>query len=210
MKQPLSVRSLAVRGSVIGLLTAASTLAVAHTGNDGAIHHGIGDALAAGFTHPFTGLDHLAAMLALGLWSALTTRRVWLAPLAFAGTLLFGALLGFAGMTLPAVEPMIAASLLVLGLLVSTRATLPLMAGVGLAAAFALFHGIAHGQELSGPLGAWALAGMVAATMLLHGIGIALGLTMKHGQRWLPRLAGAGIALFGLTLLLPALWSAAA
>jgi urease accessory protein len=51
---------------------------------------------------------------------------------------------------------------------------------------------------------------MVAATMLLHGIGIALGLTMKHGQRWLPRLAGAGIALFGLTLLLPALWSAAA
>jgi urease accessory protein len=135
---------------------------------------------------------------------------VWVAPLAFAGTLLAGALLGFAGISLPAVEPMIAASLLVLGLLVSTRATLPLMAGVGLAAAFALFHGIAHGQELSGPLGAWALAGMVAATMLLHGIGIALGLTMKHGQRWLPRLAGAGIALFGLTLLLPALWSAAA
>jgi urease accessory protein len=195
---------------MIGLLAAVSTLAVAHTGSDGAMHHDTGDALAAGFTHPFTGLDHLAAMLALGLWSALSTRRVWLAPLAFAGTLLAGALLGFAGISLWAVEPMIAASLLVLGLLVSTRATLPLMAGVGLAAAFALFHGIAHGQELSGPLGAWALAGMVVATMLLHGIGIALGLTMKHGQRWLPRLAGAGIASFGLTLLLPALWSAAA
>ena len=195
---------------MIGLLAAVSTLAVAHTGSDGAMHHNIGDALAAGFTHPFTGLDHLAAMLALGLWSALSTQRVWLAPLAFAGTLLAGALLGFAGIWLWAVEPMIVASLLVLGLLVSTRATLPLMAGVGLAAAFALFHGIAHGQELSGPLGAWALAGMVAATMLLHGIGIALGLTMKHGQRWLPRLAGAGIASFGLTLLLPALWSAAA
>lgn len=210
MKYPVSVRSLAVRGSLMGLLAAASTLAAAHTGNDGAFHHGIGNALAAGFTHPFTGLDHLAAMLALGLWSALTTQRVWLAPLAFAGTLLAGALLGFAGISLPAVEPMIAASLLVLGLLVSTRAALPLAAGVGLAAVFALFHGIAHGQELGGPLGALALAGMVAATSLLHGIGIALGLTMKHGQRWLPRLAGAGIALFGLTLLLPALWSAAA
>ena len=75
--------SSALRWALPCLLTTGSALALAHTGHDGAAHHGIGDAIAAGFTHPFTGLDHLAAMLALGVWSALTARRVWLAPLAF-------------------------------------------------------------------------------------------------------------------------------
>ena len=192
------------------LLALGSALALAHTGNDGALHHDIGDALAAGFTHPLTGLDHLAAMLAVGVWSALTARRVWLAPLAFASTVLIGALLGFAGLRLPAVEPMIAVSLLMLGLLVASRAQLPAVAGVALAAAFALFHGVAHGQELGGPFGGWALAGMVVATALLHGIGIVMGLAMKRGHRWVPRAAGAAVALFGLSLLVPALLSGAA
>jgi urease accessory protein len=193
--------SSALRWALPCLLATGSALALAHTGNDGAAHHGIADAAAAGFTHPFTGLDHLAAMVALGVWSALTARRVWLAPLAFASALLVGALLGFAGVSLPAVEPMIAASLLVLGLLVASRAALPAALGMGTAASFALFHGLAHGQELNGPFGAWALAGMVSATALLHTSGMALGLAMKRSPVWLPRIAGAGVALFGVSLL---------
>ncbi len=193
--------SSALRWALPCLLATGSALALAHTGNDGAAHHGIADAVAAGFTHPFSGLDHLAAMLALGVWSALTARRVWLAPLAFASALLVGALLGFAGLNLPAVEPMIAASLLVLGLLVASRAALPAVLGMAIAASFALFHGLAHGQELNGPFGAWALAGMVSASALLHTSGIALGLAMKRSPMWLPRIAGAGVALFGVSLL---------
>ena len=76
-------------------------------------------------------MDHLAAMLAVGFWSALTARRVWTAPLAFAAMLLLGALLGLTGIELPAVEPLIAASLLVLGLLVALRTRLH-VAGLGL------------------------------------------------------------------------------
>jgi urease accessory protein len=98
--------------------------ASAHTGADGGMHHGF----VTGFMHPLTGADHLAAMVAVGLWSALAARRgldlLW-APLAFAGMLLVGASMGLAGVQLPAVEPMIAASLLVLGLLVATRIHLP-------------------------------------------------------------------------------------
>ena len=183
------------------LLALASSLALAHTGNDGAAHHGVADAFAAGLSHPFTGLDHLAAMLAVGMWSALTARRVWLAPLVFASTLLVGALLGFAGLALPALEQTIAASLLVLGLLLATRAALPAVAGAALAALFALFHGVAHGQELGGPFGGWALCGMLVATVGLHCTGIAIGLAMRQRNRWATRGAGAGVALLGLSLL---------
>ena len=193
-----------LRLAMLVLLAAGSAAAMAHTGNDGAAHHDALGALAAGFRHPFTGTDHLAAMVALGIWSGLTARRVWVAPLGFVAALLTGALLGLNGVALPLVEPMIAASLLVLGLLLASSAALPAAAGVTLAALFALFHGAAHGQELTGVFDLWALAGMVAATALLHAAGIAIGLAMKHSQRWLPRVAGAAVALFGLSLLFAA------
>jgi urease accessory protein len=160
--------------------------------------------LRAGFGHPFTGTDHLLAMVVLGAWSALALRRVWLAPLAFVAALLVGALAAMAGIALPGVEPMIAASLLALGLLTATRARLPVAAGMAVAALFALFHGAAHGQELQGAYGAAALAGMVAATALLHLAGIGLGLALRGRSVWLPRLAGAAVALFGTFLLAPA------
>jgi urease accessory protein len=185
-----------------GLLLALPALAMAHTGADAGQHHDAVGALAAGFAHPFTGLDHLAAMVALGIWSAMTARRAWIAPLAFAATLLVGALLGLAGITLPAVEPMIAASLLVLGLLLATNARLPAAAGALMAAGFALFHGLAHGAELAGPTAAFALIGMVAATALLHGAGIGIGLLLRSRAAWLPRVAGAAVALFGVALLI--------
>ncbi len=173
--------------------------ALAHTGTGTAHTH---DAFFAGLLHPLTGLDHLAAMLALGVWSALALKRVWLAPLAFVAALAVGALVGVAGFAVPAVEPMIAASLLVLGLLVALRRELPLAAALGLAGFFAFFHGAAHGQELAAMNAAPALAGMLIATAALHVAGIALGRQLFARQRWLAPAAGASVALFGSALLL--------
>lgn len=191
-----------LRQAPLLLIAALPLAAAAHTGADAGLHHG----LAAGFLHPLTGPDHLAAMVAVGLWSALTARRAWpdllWAPLGFALMLLAGAMLGLAGVQLPAVEPMIAASLLVLGLLVVTQRRLPAFAAAALVGVFALFHGAAHGQELAGEAGgALTLAGMLAATVLLHAAGIALGGALRRGQRWMPRLAGAAVAIFGIALL---------
>ena len=124
------------------------------------------------------------------------------APLAFAGMLLVGALMGLAGVQLPAVEPMIAASLLVLGLLVATRVHLPAAMAMALVGVFAVFHGVAHGHELASAQGAaLTLAGMVGATVLLHAGGIALGWALRHSNAWLPRVAGAAVVGLGATLL---------
>ena len=131
--------------TTLALLCAAVPAAMAHSGAEPGHSHAVIGALAQGFAHPFTGLDHLAAMLALGAWSGLAMQRRWLAPLAFSMALGLGALLAWAGLSLPAVEPMIAASLLAFGLLIVVRARWPLAAGMGLAATFALFHGAAHG-----------------------------------------------------------------
>ena len=91
--------------------------ALAHIGDHAGIHHG--SAFIMGLVHPFTGLDHIGAMLTVGMWSMLSfnqsPRAVWAAPIAFVGFLLIGGLSGFAGINLPIVEPMIAASLLVFG-----------------------------------------------------------------------------------------------
>ena len=191
-----------LRSTSLLLIAALPLAAAAHTGADAGLHHGF----ASGFLHPLTGPDHLAAMVAVGLWSALTARRAWpdllWAPLGFALMLLVGAMLGLAGVQLPAVEPMIAASLLVLGLLVLTQKRLPALAAAALVGVFAVFHGAAHGQELAGESGAaLTLAGMLAATMLLHAAGIAIGWALRHGHRWMPRVAGAAVAVFGVALL---------
>lgn len=209
------------RRTIMATLGLASTAALAHTGDLGHVHGA--DAAASffqGAVHPLTGLDHLAAMVSVGLWSALTAApartggkgtSVWTAPAAFAATLLIGALLGLGGLSLPGVEPMIAASLLVLGLLVCTRTALPPLAGGALVAVFALFHGLAHGAELAGGHAAAALTGMVLATAALHAIGMSLGLALRGRAaigRWAVRAAGLGVAAFGTTLLTPALAAA--
>ena len=184
-------------------LGALPLLASAHVGADGAAHHDIG--FVQGFLHPFTGMDHLAAMVAVGLWSALiarSARDVLWAPVGFAAMLLAGALVGLAGVQVPAVEPMIAASLLAIGLLVVTRLRLPGPVAAAVVGAFAVFHGVAHGYELSGDHGAGlAIGGMVLATALLHAGGIAIGWALRRRTVWLPRVAGAAVALFGAALL---------
>jgi urease accessory protein len=162
--------------------------------------HGLHDegTVLAGALHPVGGADHVLAMVAVGLLAAqLPGRGLWALPVTFVGAMLAGGMLGAGGMPFPAVEPMILASIVILGVLVALAARLPLPALVALVASFGLAHGWAHGAE--GPasgLPFYAL-GFVGATALLHLAGIALG-------RMLPRFAlrglGAGAAVAGLAL----------
>ena len=174
------------------LLLALAGTASAHPAVVAHVH----DGFLAGLLHPLTGGDHLAAMLAVGVWSALAVRPVWLAPAAFVTMLVAGACAAFA---VPAVEQMVAASLLVTGLLVATRRGLPAVVAALLVGGFAFFHGAAHGVELGG--GA-ALVGMVLATIALHATGIVIGRRLLARAAWLPRVTGSGVALFGAALLL--------
>ena len=187
---------------LLGLLGPALP-ALAHTGALGDhVHPGF----MAGLLHPFTGIDHLAAMLAVGVWSALAVRPVWMAPLAFVALLGAGALGGLAGVAVPGVEPMIAASLLVTGLLIATRAQWPVWAAALVAGLFAFFHGAAHGMELSGVGVAQALAGMLIGSAALHLAGIGLGRRVFGPHRWLSAMAGGAVALLGSALLLRMAW----
>ena len=193
------MRTPSLRTIVLIASAAVSTGASAHLGTDAGVHHSFLD----GLVHPLTGMDHMAAMVAVGLWSAMTARRVWLAPIAFAGMLFVGALMGLGGLELPAVEPMIAASLLVLGLLVATQAKLPATLAAGVVGAFAIFHGVAHGTELAGGDNGWMpLVGMLVATIGLHLAGVGIGLAMRSHSVWWPRVAGGLVSLLGGAFLL--------
>lgn len=189
--------------SLFSILAAAAAAlaaapAAAHTG------HGL-DGLAAGFAHPFHGIDHLLAMIAVGAWAAQQGgRAVWALPCAFVGVMALGGVLGFAGYTLPGIESVIVASVLVLGAVVAAAAKLPLWVAAPVVGAFALFHGLAHGAELPEAANAPAYAaGFVAATALLHAAGIALAFAL-HGAT--PRLAlrALGAAQAGAGVLLAA------
>jgi urease accessory protein len=181
--------------SVIALLASAAS---AHPG------HGAGGGFAAGVYHPVSGIDHILAMIAVGLLAAqIGGRAMWVLPAAFISLMTGGGLLASTGhVQVPWVEQMIAASVLVLGLLIATSARMPLMASVSLVAFFAMFHGYAHVAEMT--VGASALsysAGFVLATAALHAVGLAIGL---QARRLAPmaavRLGGAGIAACGLLL----------
>jgi urease accessory protein len=171
--------------------------AFAHVGD----HSHLG--LAAGFAHPFSGLDHLLAMVAVGLWaSQLGGRALWLLPLTFPLVMAVGAALGIGEASLGWIELGIAASVLVLGVMIALKAQPTLAVSVPLIGLFALLHGYAHGVEL--PAGAPALtygAGFIAATAVLHGIGLTLGFAMIRTPVHIARAAGGAIACAGLVLL---------
>ena len=135
-----------------------------------------------GFQHPLGGLDHLAAMVAVGLWAGIAGgRRVWVWPLAFVAMMVVGGLLGRAGVALPMVEPVIALSVVVLGVLVAATIRVPVALGAVIVAVFAIFHGHAHGAEA--PETGWLgyAAGFVVATALLHAVGIAIARLLERG-----------------------------
>jgi urease accessory protein len=181
---------------ILSLAFLAPTAALAHTG------HGDTASFFAGLQHPLLGLDHVSAMVAVGLLAALKGgRALWLWPLTFVGVMIAGGTLGMAQVQLPLVEPAILASVVILGLLVALAIDLPVRLGalgIGLAA---LFHGHAHGMEAHG--GFAYMAGFVAATAALHlaGIGAVLGLRSASLQP-LVRIAGAACALLGVGLAL--------
>ncbi len=174
------------------------TLAHAHPGH-GAEIGGIGWGLA----HPFTGLDHILAMIAVGLWAVqIGKRALWVLPLSFVSAMALGAALGMGGVRLPFVEPAILASVIGLGALVAFAARLPLGASAALVAVAALFHGQAHGSEMpANASGFLTMAGFIIATAMLHAIGVAGGLVL---QRIAHRRAirAAGVAIFSAAILL--------
>ena len=167
-------------------------------------HPGHGDnGLLAGISHPIGGLDHLLAMLAVGLWAAQQqgTAR-WALPCTFVGTMLLGGVLGFEGLELPALESGIAASVLALGLAVALAVRPPLSLAVTATALFALFHGVAHGLELPDMSSPWTYAaGFVLATAALHAAGYGLVRVLPHAAAPLVRVAGAVSAGMGAWLM---------
>jgi urease accessory protein len=161
-----------------------------------------------GFGHPWSGFDHVLAMLAVGIWGAqLGAPAVWLLPVVFPMVMAQGAFLGLIGLPLPGVEVGIALSALLLGAMVCGEVRPKLLVAALLVGAFAVFHGHAHGTEL--PAGQSALLysmGFVIATGCLHGLGIVLGLLHRWPAGKLAlRGAGALIAAMGMLFLWRAL-----
>ncbi len=156
-----------------------------------------------GFNHPLHGLDHILAMVAVGLWAAqLGGRARWLVPASFATLMTAGGALGMAGLHLPMVEAGIVVSVLALGIFIATAARLPVAASMAVVGLFALFHGHSHGTEIPAAASGLSYAlGFVLATAALHGCGVGLGmLAQKQAATPAIRFAGAAIALAGICL----------
>ncbi len=178
---------------LIGLVLLAAQPALAHTGED------MGG-LMSGFLHPISGVDHVVAMVAVGLWGGiLGAPALWMLPVIFPLAMAVAGAAGAAGIPLPGVETGIALSGVVLGLMVLFALRPPLWVAMGLVGVFAVFHGHAHGTEL--PTSANPLiyaVGFVVATGLLHLAGIGVGLLGRWpAGRVAVRCAGAAIALAG-------------
>ena len=181
--------------AIFCLLAAA---AEAHTG-DGAV-----GGFLSGLQHPVFGIDHLVAMVAVGLWGAfLGAPAIWLLPVVFPLVMAFGGVLGILGIPMPYVETWIAASAVVLGLCVLTAFRPPLWVAAVIVGAFGLFHGHAHGMELPNAANPLTYSiGFVLATGFLHLCGIAFGLLIGvRGGQYVVRAAGAAVALVGTAFL---------
>lgn len=154
-----------------------------------------------GLHHPISGLDHVMAMIAVGLWGAqLGAPAIWVLPVAFPMVMALGGMMGLLGIPVPGIEYGIAASMILLGAAVMMELRPPLALAAVLVGFFAIFHGHAHGTELpAGQSGLLYSIGFVMATGCLHGVGISIGLVHRWGwgQRAL-RAAGAVIAAAGL------------
>lgn len=188
-----------LRAIIVALAVLLPSFACAHTGAGGIA----AGSLMHGLAHPFGGLDPLCAMLAVGLWAAqIGGRALWVMPLTFVGMMALGAGLSVPADSLPFVEPGIALSVLLLGVLVAAAIRLPLWLRSCIVGLFALWHGHAHGAELPEFASGMAYAaGFMLATAALHICGIAFGLGMRQlARERLVRYTGAGVAVFGVYL----------
>jgi urease accessory protein len=182
---------------ILGVGLAMPGVALAHVGVD----HGYG--FGAGLGHPVGGLDHLLAMLAVGLWAAqLGGRARWALPATFVGVMVLGGLMGLSGGALALMEPMIVWSVPLLGLFLLGAWRLPVVVAAVAVGAFAWFHGYAHGAEM--PASGHALGymiGFAVSTAALHGAGFAAGwLAARLQQGQVTRYAGLALVVAGLAL----------
>ena len=178
------------------------SLALAHPGLPGHTHD-----VANGFLHPLGGIDHILAMVAVGLLAAqLGGRALWLVPASFVAAMAVAGIAGMSGIALPLTETGIALSVIVLGGAIALRLAMPVAAAMALVGFFAIFHGYAHGIET--PATASSLLyglGFVAATAMLHGLGVGIGLLVGrldvgYGRK-LVCVAGSAAAVIGIALL---------
>ncbi|MCX5513144.1 urease accessory protein [Kaistia algarum] len=195
------VRSIARKLAVAAPLLLVPSLAFAHTGvgeTSGFIH---------GFSHPINGLDHILAMVMVGIFAwQLGGRALWAVPTTFVVVMAIGGALGIAGVNVPFVEVGIALSVIVLGAIVALGVKAPIAAAMGLVGLFAIFHGHAHGAEMPEDAGGLAYAaGFMLATALLHIAGIAVGFGIgKISEKYGPvvmRTAGGLAAIAGVGIL---------
>jgi urease accessory protein len=199
------MKKLLIGSSTIAALAMVPTIALAHPGGLDHIH-GLTD----GIMHPLTGLDHVLAMVAVGLLAAqLGGRALWITPLSFMAMLVVGALLAMAHIAVPLVEVGIALSIISLGVVLLFGVGLPTVGAMALVGFFAIFHGYAHGLEVPNTASALSYGvGFVFATGLLHLAGITLGLFARRAavslRPGLFRAAGATFTLAGIALLIGA------
>ena len=163
------MRTNITRWSLALAVMAFSGMAQAHPGHVGGY--------LAGIAHPFTGLDHLLAILAVGVWAAqLGGRAKWLVPASFIACMVVAATVGMSGIALPMVESGIATSVLLLGLLIAFSIKLPIALSASIVGLFAVFHGYAHGAEMPQLSTPWVYGiGFMLSTAALHGLGLLLG-----------------------------------
>ena len=187
--------------TLVATFALAPAVAFAHTG------HGDASGLMHGLTHPITGIDHVLAMVAVGVLAAqLGGRALWMVPLSFVCAIAIGGALGMAGIQVPFAELGIALSVVVLGLAIAFPLKVPALAAVALVGFFAVFHGYAHGVEMPAAASALPYAvGFIGATALLHAVGLSLGLLFglegrRLGHR-VVQVGGGAMALFGVAIL---------
>jgi urease accessory protein len=186
------------------------TAAIAFLPVAASAHVGVGDtqAFTHGFLHPLNGIDHILAMVAVGLFAAqLGGRALWLVPLTFVSVMALAGIAGMTGVKLPFVEIGIGMSVVVLGLAVAFQLNVPTLLAMSLVGFFAIFHGYAHGAEMAESVSGLAYGvGFICATALLHAIGIGLGLAIgKAGQiycRRIVQVGGGAMAIAGAAILI--------
>ena len=173
-------------------------------------HVGVGEThgFVHGFSHPLSGIDHILAMVAVGLFAAhLGGRALWLVPLTFVSVMALAGIAGMAGVQLPFVEIGIGMSVVVLGLAVAFQFSVTTLVAMTFVGFFAIFHGHAHGAEMPETMSGLSYgAGFVCATALLHAIGVSLGLAIEkagdvHGPR-IVQIVGSGMTITGVAILI--------
>jgi len=167
-----------------------------------AAHTGVAttDGFAVGLAHPLTGLDHLLAMVAVGLWAGLAGgRRLWFLPLGFVVAMAAGGVVGAVGVSMPAMELVIVGSVIALGAAVAAALAPPTVPALAAVAVFAPAHGVAHGAAMPATVDG---LGFVLATIALHAAGIALARGLgRAGFATATRIGGGAIATTGVVLL---------